>query len=69
MLRRNAGIGIRRDRDENARKNVLARGYACVRVGDRIVTDAAELSAGQSICVDMHAVRVRATVDGVDERK
>lgn len=50
-------------------ENVLARGYACVRVNDRIVTDAAELSAGQHFSVDMHAVRVRATVDGVDERK
>ncbi len=50
-------------------ENVLARGYACVRVNDRIVTDAAELSAGQHFSVDMHAARVRATVDGVDERK
>ena len=50
-------------------ENVLARGYACVRVDERIVTDAAELSAGQPICVDMRAARVRATVDGVDERK
>ncbi len=49
-------------------ENVLARGYACVRVDDRIVTDAAELSAGQSFCVDMSAARVRATVDGIDER-
>ena len=31
--------------------------------------DAAELSAGQHFSVDMHAARVRATVDGVDERK
>ena len=50
-------------------ENVLARGYACVRVNDRIVTDAAELSERQPISVDMHAARVRATVDGVDERK
>ena len=42
---------------------MLARGYACVRVDERIVTDAAELSAGQPICVDM-----RAAVDGIDER-
>lgn len=49
-------------------ENVLARGYACVRVDDRIVTDTAELSAGQRFCVDMSAARVRATVDGIDER-
>lgn len=51
------------------RKTCLRAGYACVRVNDRIVTDAAELSAGQHFSVDMHAARVRATVDGVDERK
>ena len=49
--------------------NVHVRGYACVRANGRIVTDAAALSAGQHIGVDMHAARVHATVDGVDERK
>ena len=49
--------------------NVHVRGYACVRAKGRIVTDAAALSAGQHISVDIHAARVRATVDGVDERK
>ena len=37
--------------------NVLARGYACVRVNDRIVTDAAALSAGQCFCVDIYTWR------------
>ena len=47
----------------------MRRGYACLRVNDRIVTGATELSAGQCFCVDMYMVRMRATVDGVDERK
>lgn len=46
-------------------RSVLARGYACVRTEDGILSDARGLRVGQRICVDMRDASVTANVENV----